>query len=644
MSAGASLACAALLAAAVAAAATPSHGLDSAGFDAKLEAIEAGINAKRGFVVTPETDFESWLATQLIFEIVEVPQAFLGSRDIVQKVLSEALAETGLVPAGEAPQVVIGGNSIVVPLTAGHVAATVDPANGYVGLDVFVDPHLEEAAVLAVSKFAGHIKGVVEQSSRIPRGIPSDISRVENILSPAAIVEAAEEALNTGEAEAAINLPLARRWSQRLSDHDLGVLMPSLESEYKLIYSEKSKWQLIEFLENPTTGDVCLFLDLLIQICKSFDAAYSEVYVHLPAAYLPRMKKVLIVGGGDALALREVLEYDSVERVVQLELDERIPALCEKYFDVNAHLPGNPDTDPRVEWIFGDAAKTVQELIDNGELFDVILMDISETDPSGSVSTLDFFTAVSAALHPRGVFIKNDQNYQLPVSTLFNEFVEVAYPVAVITEQTFVLGSNGTSLLPPPSFKVFDENYINTTFLAHGPSTGFRQLQGMVRRYESRRPGLDVAIDSASSVAPGVGSGDKPEEYSEEDGHQERIQVQLSNMDALKIGLLWLDSDDSPTLIAETIESGSTFKFDTYLGHLFEIVDAEKPGITLAKFFISPQHKETPHIVFASVQAGLKAYASVSDITATKPARDDLSAGEGSCPGDGSSKSCAATP
>ena len=57
----------------------------------------------------------------------------------------------------------------------------------------------------------------------------------------------------------------------------------------------------------------------------------------------------------------------------------------------------------------------------------------------------------------------------------------------VISEQTFVLGSNGTSLFPPPSWKTLDDNQINTTFLAHGPSSNYRQLRGMLRRYESRK-------------------------------------------------------------------------------------------------------------------------------------------------------------
>jgi spermidine synthase len=332
-------------------------------------------------------------------------------------------------------------------------------------------------------------------SGAIPRGVPSGhlFNSFGSMVAPAFAVQEVEMKTRRNEA---MNAPISQVYAEMLTPVDYSVMFPDFDSDYGLVIEEvQSQYQLISFRESSHTNfsDLCLVLDGTIQICKSYMKHYSEVYVHLPVAYLDKFETALIIGGGDAMALEEVLKYKSLKRVVQLELDRMVPEQCERFFNVNAHLPGSSHADPRVEWRFGDAAQTLKDLVGSGERFDIILLDISETGPSGTVSTVDFFAEVSEALSARGIFVKNE-HYQEPTAILFNHFLEVKYPVPVIAQQVFVLGSNQTSLFHP-SFKVWDQNNITTTFLAHGPRDAFRQLQSMVRRYS--RKDIDYQSDMA---------------------------------------------------------------------------------------------------------------------------------------------------
>lgn len=334
-----------------------------------------------------------------------------------------------------------------------------------------------------------------------------------------------------------VDATLSQIYADMLSPKDIQELhsLYEIDENSTILDSISSEFQTIEFIQMARNNDVCLVLDGTTQICSSYSKHYTDVYVHLPAAFLDALHSVLIIGGGDAFALEEVLKYKSVQKVVQLELDRMVPELCEKHFGVNAHLPplkegeatavegssNNTDTkhtDPRVEWRFGDAAVTIEELFATGQKFDIILLDISETGPSGTVSTLEFFQQVSRLLSPRGIFIKNE-HYLEATATLFNEFLEVKYPVPVISQQVFVLGSNQTSLLVP-SFTVLEENGIKPAFLANGPADRYRQYTSMVRRYSKRNVDYEVELMK------------KYEAYLEDkDDHQQQQRLMMVGID-----------------------------------------------------------------------------------------------------------------
>ncbi|MGB9893738.1 MAG: spermidine synthase, partial [Candidatus Saccharicenans sp.] len=98
----------------------------------------------------------------------------------------------------------------------------------------------------------------------------------------------------------------------------------------KVLYEKKSAFQKIEIIENDFYGRV-LFLDGLVQTTERDEFFYHEMLVHPALACHPRPEKVLIIGGGDGGALREVLRHP-VKKAWLVEIDQEVIRACQKYF------------------------------------------------------------------------------------------------------------------------------------------------------------------------------------------------------------------------------------------------------------------------------------------------------------------------
>lgn len=114
-------------------------------------------------------------------------------------------------------------------------------------------------------------------------------------------------------------------------------------------------------------------------------------------------RRVLILGAGDGLALREVLKWQDVERVVLIDLDRAVVNLAKRHpFLVRENQ--NAYTDPRVEVIYADAFVAAPKL---PELFDVMIADFPDPDRDviAKLYSQGFYQRVLARLAPDGVFV-----------------------------------------------------------------------------------------------------------------------------------------------------------------------------------------------------------------------------------------------
>ena len=147
--------------------------------------------------------------------------------------------------------------------------------------------------------------------------------------------------------------------------------------------------------------DLRLFLNSHLQFSSRDEYRYHESLVH-PGLASVHAKRVLVLGGGDGLALREVLKYPGVRQVTLVDLDPEMP----KLFTVHPELVSlnhGSFRDPRVHLVSSDAMVWLER---TNDLFDFVIVDLP--DPSnfslGKLYTSLFYRLLGRHLSPDGAF------------------------------------------------------------------------------------------------------------------------------------------------------------------------------------------------------------------------------------------------
>jgi len=87
----------------------------------------------------------------------------------------------------------------------------------------------------------------------------------------------------------------------------------------RILFRQRTEHQDLVIFETPTYGRV-LALDDIIQVTEKDEFVYHEMMTHVPILAHGRVRRVLIIGGGDGGILREALKH-RVERVTMVEID-----------------------------------------------------------------------------------------------------------------------------------------------------------------------------------------------------------------------------------------------------------------------------------------------------------------------------------
>ncbi|NLL06307.1 MAG: polyamine aminopropyltransferase [Clostridiaceae bacterium] len=171
----------------------------------------------------------------------------------------------------------------------------------------------------------------------------------------------------------------------------------------KTYHTEKTEFQELALIETEQFGKM-LVLDGTVQTTIEDEFVYHEMISHVPLFTHKNPKKVLVIGGGDGGAIREIIKHPSVEKAVLCEIDGRVIEVSKEYLpEISCAL-----SDKRVEVLVADGIKYVQE--NKGE-FDVIMVD--STDPVGpavGLFAVDFYKAIYEALKEDGIFVAQTES------------------------------------------------------------------------------------------------------------------------------------------------------------------------------------------------------------------------------------------
>jgi spermidine synthase len=166
----------------------------------------------------------------------------------------------------------------------------------------------------------------------------------------------------------------------------------------KIVFSENSPYQRI-VVTHGRAGHR-LFLNGNLQFAQRDEYRYHEALVHPVMAAHGAAKKVAVLGGGDGMAVREVLKYPGVESITLVELDPNMTRLFSQNTTLAA-LNSQALLSPKVKVVNTDAFQYLENTTDT---FDVIIVDFP--DPSnfsiGKLYTTSFYALLDQRLSASG--------------------------------------------------------------------------------------------------------------------------------------------------------------------------------------------------------------------------------------------------
>ena len=213
--------------------------------------------------------------------------------------------------------------------------------------------------------------------------------------------------------------------------------------------------------------DLRLYINGNLQFSSRDEHRYHEALVHPAMESLPWAQSVLILGGGDGLALREVLRYANVKRVTLVDLDQRVTDLFRKSEPLVALNKGS-FSDPRVTVVNADAARWLEGAgADAGDaMFDAVIVDFP--DPSnfslGKLYSVPFYRGLARHVATHGlVVVQSTSPYFAPrafwsIDATLKEAGFKTWPyhayVPSFGEWGFVLASKQASFTPPEHYRL----------------------------------------------------------------------------------------------------------------------------------------------------------------------------------------------
>ncbi|MFZ1243781.1 MAG: polyamine aminopropyltransferase [Azonexus sp.] len=249
----------------------------------------------------------------------------------------------------------------------------------------------------------------------------------------------------------------------------------------EIIYAETTPYQ--RLVVTRWRDDLRLFINNNLQFSSHDEYRYHEALVHPGLASLPGAKRVLVLGGGDGLAVREILKYPNVESVTLVDLDPAMNSLFSTAPALVALNQGSLNS-PKVKVINADALQWLEE---NRDFYDFIVIDFP--DPTnfalGKLYTSAFYRLLEKRLSARGLLVVQStsplyarQSFWCVVTTLESVGFKTAPYHALVPS----FGEWGYIIAGRQDFSIPAVNPENTRFLTSEILPGLFQFPADMAR------------------------------------------------------------------------------------------------------------------------------------------------------------------
>jgi len=173
--------------------------------------------------------------------------------------------------------------------------------------------------------------------------------------------------------------------------------------EDTVVYRQQTPYQKIVFTRHRE--DLRLYLDGALQLAAADEYRYQEALVHPAASRLAKVRRVLILGGGEGLALRELTRYPEIQTIELVDIDPTITRLARSFAPLKALNQDAFEKLPvtiRHEDAFNYVRRVPKEAANR---FDLVIIDLPDPhhESLAKLYSIPFYSNLKRHLAPNGL-------------------------------------------------------------------------------------------------------------------------------------------------------------------------------------------------------------------------------------------------
>ncbi len=236
----------------------------------------------------------------------------------------------------------------------------------------------------------------------------------------------------------------------------------------QIIYKKQTPYQRIVVTESLGNKENRLFIDGHIQFSSRDEYRYHESLVH-PLLSIPgKRSNVLILGGGDGLAVREILKYSDVEIIHLVDIDPEMTRISME-LPILSKLNEKSLEHEKLTVFNEDAFRFINKA---GILYDRVIIDMPDphNEAINKLYSREFYTMIRKRMSPEGLLVtqssspffthKTFWSIEKTLDNVFNDTLSYHVSIPSFGIWGFNMASAGTSI--PESFQFnVDTRYID---------------------------------------------------------------------------------------------------------------------------------------------------------------------------------------
>ncbi|MCK5726285.1 MAG: polyamine aminopropyltransferase [Thiotrichaceae bacterium] len=171
----------------------------------------------------------------------------------------------------------------------------------------------------------------------------------------------------------------------------------------EVIYNQQTPYQKIVVTKSATHNEQRLYIDGHIQFSSRDEYRYHEALIHPALSIEGKRDHVLILGGGDGLAVRELLKYPDIKHIDLVDIDPEMTRIS-KNLALLKRLNKNSLSDPRVTVFNADAFSFINQA---GRLYDRVIIDMPDphNEAINKLYSKEFYTMIKRRMSTDGIIV-----------------------------------------------------------------------------------------------------------------------------------------------------------------------------------------------------------------------------------------------